>query len=99
MAGVEFPRLVLQHVLPKGLRRARCFGLLHPNCRRGVALRCAMALRRRPSVPADASPTASAVRPKLLCHCCGNPMRIVRRRILSNLAAPPPATTQAPNTR
>ena len=99
VAGVEFLRLVLQHVLPKGLRRARCYGLLHPNCRRGVALRRAMALRRRPSVPADASPTVSAVRPKLLCHCCGNPMRIVRRRILSTLAAPPPTTTQAPYTR
>ena len=99
VGGVEFLRLVLQHVLPKGLRRARCYGLLHPNCRRGVALRRTMALRRRPSVPADTAPTASAVRPKLLCHCCANPMRIVRRRILSTLAAPPPTTTQAPYAR
>ena len=99
VAGVEFLRLVLQHVLPKGLRRARCYGLLHPNCRRGVALRRAMTLKRRPSVPADASPTDSAVRPKLLCHCCGNPMRIVRRRILSTLAAPPPTTTRAESTK
>ena len=25
--------LVLQHVLPKGLRRSRNFGLAHPNCK------------------------------------------------------------------
>lgn len=48
VAGVECLRLVLQHVLPKGFRRARSYGLLHPNCRRGVALARTMALRRRP---------------------------------------------------
>ena len=30
--GAHFLWLVLQHVLPKGLRRSRNFGLLHPNC-------------------------------------------------------------------
>ena len=94
LAGVEFLRLVLQHVLPKGLRRARCYGLLHPNCRRGVALRRAMALRRRPRMPADVAPLATTDRPKLLCHCCGNPMHIVRRRILNAVVASPPTTLQ-----
>ena len=93
--GVEFLRLVLQHVLPKGFRRSRCYGLLHPNCRCGVALRRTMALRRRPCVPADVA-TATPERPRLKCHCCGAPMRIVRRRILGgDAAAPPPTIVQA----
>lgn len=94
VAGREFLRLVLQHVLPKGFRRARCYGLLHPNCRRGVALLRTMALRRRACVPADAAPKTTAERPRLVCHCCGSPMRIVRRRILSAVGASPPTTVQ-----
>ncbi len=34
VAGAQFLWLVLQHVLPKGFRRARNFGFLHPNCKR-----------------------------------------------------------------
>jgi cation transport regulator ChaB len=68
VAGVEFLRLVLQHVLPKGFRRARSYGLLHPNCRRGVALARSMALRRRPCVPAQAAQPAMPERPTLKCH-------------------------------
>ncbi|EQD80343.1 putative transposase, partial [mine drainage metagenome] len=33
LSGVAFLRLVLQHILPKGYRRARNFGFLHPNSR------------------------------------------------------------------
>jgi Putative transposase/Transposase zinc-binding domain len=32
--GATFLWLLLQHVLPKGLRRARSFGFLHPNSKR-----------------------------------------------------------------
>lgn len=96
VSGVEFLRLVLQHVLPKGFRRARCYGVLHPNCRRGVALARTMALRRRPCAPT----ANTAERPRLKCHCCGAPMRIVRRRIASgDLAAPPPTIVQAVTAR
>jgi len=98
VAGVEFLRLVLQHVLPKGFRRSRCDGLLHPNCRQGLALRRTMALRRRPCVPADAAPAPE--RPTLKCHCCGGQMRIVRRRIRNgDGAAPPPTIVQAVTAR
>ena len=34
--GAHFLWLVLQHVLPKGFRRARNFGFLHPNCKRAL---------------------------------------------------------------
>ncbi len=33
VSGAQFLWLVLQHVLPKGFRRARNFGFLHPNCK------------------------------------------------------------------
>ena len=36
----QFPGswLLLQHVLPKGFRRTRSFGFLHPNSKRLIAL-------------------------------------------------------------
>jgi hypothetical protein len=38
VSGVEFLRLVLQHTLPKGFRRARNYGFLHYNSKRWIAL-------------------------------------------------------------
>ena len=38
VSGADFLWLVVQHVLPKGFRRARNFGFLHPNCKRLIAL-------------------------------------------------------------
>jgi hypothetical protein len=59
VSGAQFLWLVLQHVLPKGFRRARNFGFLHPNCKHVIALlhvllkcrklRCGFASSRRPS--------------------------------------------------
>jgi len=39
VSGTHFLWLVLQHVLPKGFRRARNFGFLHPNCKRLIGKR------------------------------------------------------------
>jgi len=36
--GTHFLWLVLQHVLPKGFRRARNYGFLHPNSKRLITL-------------------------------------------------------------
>ena len=38
VSGAAFLWLLMQHVLPKGFRRARNFGFLHPNCKRLIAL-------------------------------------------------------------
>lgn len=87
--GVEFLRLVLQHVLPKGFRRSRNYGFLHPNSKRLIAL-----LRLLVFKPCAKAPTESATqteRPKLLCRCCGGVMVIVRRRILPSTLEPPDA--------
>lgn len=73
LPGADFLWLVLQHVLPKGFRRARNFGFLHPNCKRLIAL-VHVLLRF------DPGPPPLRPRPPWLCACCGAVMRIVRTR-------------------
>jgi hypothetical protein len=88
VSGVEFLRLVLQHVLPKGFRRARNYGFLHPNSKRLIALLRLLVFRSCGTAPAEATQTTQSERPKLLCRCCGAAMVIVRRRILPLIAPP-----------
>ena len=38
LPGADFLWLLLRHVLPKGFRRARDYGILHPNCKRVINL-------------------------------------------------------------
>jgi hypothetical protein len=76
--GADFLRLILQHVLPKGLRRARNYGFLHPNKKRLIAL-LQIVLRVKPRAPL----IETKPRPRFLCSCCGAPMVVKRRRILS----------------
>jgi hypothetical protein len=90
VAGADFLWLVLQHVLPKGFRRARNFGFLHPNCKRLIAL-LHLLLKFVP-------PTASAwvkERAPIVCACCGAVMQIVRTRIPPTLAGGPPTVPVA----
>ena len=83
VSGAQFLRLVLQHILPKGLRRTRNFGYLHPNSKRLIAL-LTLLVFKPPS-----SPPIPRERPKMRCTCCGAEMLIVRRRILPSIAEPP----------
>jgi hypothetical protein len=76
VGGAAFLRLILQHVLPKGFRRARNFGFLHPNSKRLIQ-RLQLLLKRVPN-PLLAEPRK---RPTLRCPCCGGEMKIVRTRI------------------
>jgi hypothetical protein len=75
LPGAQFLALILQHVLPKGFRRARNFGFLHPNSKRSIAL--IQLLVGLPS--AEARPPLKP-RPPLRCRCCGAVMRIVKTR-------------------
>lgn len=84
VAGADFLWLVLQHVLPKGFRRARNFGFLHPNCKRLIAL-LHLLLK---FVPPLASAWARERAP-IVCACCGAAMRIVRTRIPATRAGGP----------
>jgi len=76
VSGAEFLWLVLQHVLPKGFRRARNFGFLHPNCKRLIALLHVL-LR---FIPIRATACVKP-RPAVLCPCCGAAMKIIKTRI------------------
>jgi hypothetical protein len=49
--GAQFLWLVLQHVLPKGFRRARNFGFLHPNCKRLASCHCTKRVWAQASFP------------------------------------------------
>jgi Putative transposase len=76
LSGADFLWLVLQHVLPKGLRRARNFGFLHPNS--AAAIRLLQVLHLRAARSSDAAPTP----PRPVWRCvCGQPMLVVCRRM------------------
>ena len=91
VAGATFLWLILQHVLPRGFRRARNHGFLHPNSKRLITLLRLLVFRPTPA------PAPSTQRPALVCRCCGAPMTIVRRRMSPPFGEPPgvaaPATS------
>ena len=92
LPGADFLWLLLQHVLPKGLRRARQFGFFHPNSKRLLdLLRLLLKV-----VPAPAGAWVKP-RPALACPCCGGGMTIVRTRLRPWPArhAPPPVAEGA----
>jgi Putative transposase len=74
VSGVEFLRLVLQHTLPKGFRRARNYGFLHANSKRWIVL-LQLQLKIIPK------PYRPKPRPVFNCACCGAEMIVVRTRI------------------
>lgn len=75
LPGADFLHLILQHVLPKGFRRARNYGFLHPN-KKGLIALLHLVLRIAPRPPTPDKP-----RPAFVCPCCGKPMQILRRRV------------------
>jgi hypothetical protein len=85
LPGADFLWLLLQHVLPKGLQRARNLGFLHHNSQR--TLRLLQLSHRVPSQTAAPAPE----RPVWRC-ACGGVMVILRRRMradaVSACAAP-----------
>jgi len=70
-------------VLPKGFRRTRNFGFLHPNSKRLIAL-----IRYLFGKLRNGPPVVVKKRPKIACPCCGAAMKIVRTRILSPFPRP-----------
>lgn len=92
LAGADFLWLLLQHVLPKGFRRARNFGFLHPNSKQLIQL-----LHYLLKLDPGRSITWFRKRPPFTCRCCGGEMKIVRTRIPSIIQrrAPPDAAAVA----
>jgi len=91
VSGAKFLWLILRHVLPKGFRRARNFGFLHPNSKRLIAL-----LQYLFSFDPKRAPTWIKQRPQLSCPCCGAAMKIVRTRILPLFSGPSPVPIAEP---
>jgi hypothetical protein len=81
LPGAKFLWLILRHVLPKGFRRARNFGFLHPNSKRLIGL-----LQVLLGVNPNKALAWLRKRPPLKCRCCGGAMSIIRTRM------PPPFT-------
>ena len=86
VSGAHFLWLVLQHVLPKGFRRARNFGFLHPNCKRLIALLQVLLSQGIPSLRDIKFDPGQAVawfkkRAPILCTCCGAVMVIVKTKL------------------
>ena len=75
VSGAHFLKLVLQHILPKGFRRSRNYGFLHPNSKRLITLLELLVFKPKPSVPTPPP------RPPWLCTCCGGAMRVIARRV------------------
>ncbi|MDI1292413.1 MAG: transposase [Methylobacter sp.] len=78
LPGAQFLWLILRHVLPKGFRRTRNFGFLHPNSKRLLGL-----LQYLLGINPNQALAWLKKRPPLKCPCCGEVMKIVRTRILS----------------
>ena len=76
VSGAKFLWLVLQHVLPKGFRRARNFGFLHPNSKRLIRL-----LQLLAGLDPNRALAWIKKRPVLLCPCCGAKMKIIETRL------------------
>jgi hypothetical protein len=76
LPGAQFLWLILRHVLPKGFRRARNFGFLHPNSKRLIRL-----LQVLLGVNPNQALAWLRKRPGLKCRCCGGDMRIVKTQM------------------
>ena len=74
--GATFLWRVLQHVLPRGFRRARNFGFLHPNSKRLILL-IQLLLKFDP----NRALAWMKIRPQWVCPCCGAKMRIIETRL------------------
>ena len=76
VSGARFLWLVFQHVLPKGFRRARNFGFLHPNSKQLIKV-----LQMIFKIDPGKWLAKIRPRPQLTCECCGANMVVGRRRI------------------
>jgi len=76
VTGPEFLWRVVRHVLPKGFRRARNFGFLHPNSKRLIAL-----LQWMLGFDPRAAVAWIKQRAQRTCSVCGGPMRVIATQL------------------
>jgi WD40 repeat protein len=78
VTGEKFLWLLLQHILPKGFRRARNFGFLHPNSKQLIQI-----LQLICKLDPNRVLKWIRKRPPMVCRCCGGIMTIIKTRIRS----------------
>ena len=78
VSAVHFLWLVFQHVLPRGFRRAREHGFLHPNSKKLIKI-IQWIFRLNPQKWAG----KILARKNMLCECCGALMKIVSTQLPS----------------
>jgi len=78
VTGEKFLWLVLQHVLPRGFRRARNFGFLHPNSKQLIKI-----IQLICKLDPNRALAWLRKRPPMRCSCCGGIMTIIQTRIRS----------------
>lgn len=88
VSGAKFLWLVLRHVLPRGFRRARNFGFLHPNSKRMIRV-----LQWLVGLDPTRALALIKKRPVLICPCCGAKMKIIKTRLLPRFTFATPGTT------
>ena len=76
VTGEYFLWLLMQHVLPKGFRRIRCYGFLRP-CSKKIIKLLQLILRFDPRMMFK----NLKQRAKITCKCCGAKMSIIRTMI------------------
>ena len=96
--GQEFMRRFLQHVLPKGLRKVRYFGLWHPTRRKDAArARLLLLLDRQTTQPrgrigadaADPSANPKTSDDPRVCPCCRKGLLMFVRQLSPKWAKGP----------
>lgn len=71
LAGADFIMLILKHVLPKGFRRARDYGFLHPNAKMTL-LKLQLFFHVKVTIAEHRKRSAFS------CKLCGAKMKVVR---------------------
>ena len=83
VSAVHFLWLVFQHILPRGFRRAREYGFLHPNSKKLIKI-LQWVFRLNPQK------CIAKLKPRklMVCPCCGAFMKIVTTRLPSFTTLP-----------
>ncbi len=76
VSGAKFLYLLMLHILPKGFRRTRCYGFLHPCSKKMIKL-LQLILRLNPLRLI----IKTKQRPKIICPACGRKMAIIQTKI------------------
>lgn len=77
VSGAKFLYLIMLHVLPKGFRRVRCYGFLHPCCKKLIRF-IQLVLRVNPLTMIFPGRTQG---PAITCPACGAKMKIIGVRL------------------